>query len=148
MLNAFVVPRTFFTYYTPTKLKNVPAADPAAMQSALSCRPRIRVMHLNGPILMCDCSNHEETIREGMDGAESGMRHEGMMYDFNFRRTLVQKPMVLTGCLCGGIFCPGHGYTIYILYYSIRIRGNNMQDCFFFLKIYSSITFRVSAPSF
>lgn len=81
-----------------------------------------------------------------------GEEREGMMYDFNFRRTLVQKPAVLT--VCPSVFFPGRWYT----YLCIVMRKNNMQDCFyhrplpvsfsitlpFFLqKIYSSITFRV-----
>lgn len=84
------------------------------------------------------------------------------MYDFNFRRTLVQKPTVLT--VCPGVFFfllfPGHGYipTIYIyLRVCVRVLEYGKTICrivfaFFFsspvrLKIYSSITFRVSALS-
>lgn len=77
------------------------------------------------------------------------------MYDFNFRRTLVQKPTVLT--VCPGVFFPPFsGSRIYIPtvleYWKTICR---IVFAFFFsyfsspvrLKIYSSITFRVSALS-
>lgn len=65
------------------------------------------LMHSNEPILRCDCSHEgmdEERWRWRRCDVEDGEagQNEGMMYDFNFRRTLVQKPAVLT--VCPGVF--------------------------------------------